>query len=249
MKFIHNHVSGTLALTLALFIILAGSCVTQNSNGKVYEEQAIDIDDSSFNQNNLKNDDDVDGCEGTESPMLLGVELIVNGEQTTMPATVLITDQLEIAMEYYDADCNLNGGNIRILPDTLEPKYGELDDYLYHIYFITNSGCSSDQEGAPYYLNITPTDYLLPTNLERTLPLEFHLEDVCGFPSQPFFLPLDFTVVEKMTDDDTATDDDNETGGSDDDNIDDDANPVRDDDATQASEGDNGDSGSGGCVF
>jgi len=145
------------------------------------------------------------GCDNRNKPLLQGISLIVNNKEVEMPAVVRTTDNVKIAMNYFDKDCDLVGGYIEIKPDSNEPD--TLDDILRHYYTIANIGCSSEEEGKPYFLSIDPIDYLLPADLKRTLPMEFSLEDSCTYESKPFFLPLDFTVTDGdilIGDDDAA---------------------------------------------
>lgn len=205
-------------ILLVTILSLFAMCFVDESNGKADEN------------NNASTDDDYvvsdygyyPGCEGTSGPHLLGITLYVNGEKVKMPAQVRSTDELKIAMKYSDADCNIAGGFIQITANEHDPKVFELIDIIQHYYDIETIGCSSREEGHPYFLNIDPNDYLLPEGLNRTLPMELLLDDMCGFPSHPYSLPLDFTV----SDGETLID------GND--------NPAQ-------ANNDNNDSGSGGC--
>jgi hypothetical protein len=160
------------------------------------------------------------GCDNRRRPLLQGLSLIVNNKNVKMPAVVRTTDNVKIAVQYSDADCDLEGGRIWIESDS-----GDIVD-LIHGYTIGPIGCSSKEEGKPYFLTIDPMDYLLPEGLERTLPLQLYMEDSCTYTSKPFFLPLDFTV----TDGDVLIDDDDTA-------------------ASQASDDDDDHSGSGGCAL
>jgi hypothetical protein len=204
-----NYIVPILLIIWSLFwcVFSTTSCVAKDN--REYDNNIVEQDDDTT----AEPDDDSGGmqdddfividddyyppeCEENIWPLLLSVVLIVNGEETEMPTTVFTTDELAIAMEYSDQDCNLMGGEILIIPNNDDPNYSALDKIMRHHYKLETIGCSSAQEGEPYILNINPLDYLLPGWLERALPMQFHLFDACYFSSDPF-LPLDFTVVEE----------------------------------------------------
>jgi len=135
------------------------------------------------------------GCAGDAQPEFLGLALIVNGVEVETPATILTTDEMQLAIEYSDADCNVDGGEIYSNNSTSQDS--DLFDYISHYYKLENTGCSTEELGHPYYLMIDPHDFLLPEGLVRTAPINFHLYDVCFSCSIPDRIPLDFTVVEE----------------------------------------------------
>jgi len=89
-------------LVLSIFGILLSinlcSCKDSSNNNN--------DDDSSY----YSDDNDVPpGCENDIVPELKGIKLFVNGLETQMPAPVHLADNLSIAMEYVDENCNLEG--------------------------------------------------------------------------------------------------------------------------------------------
>jgi len=163
-----------------------------------------DSEDKGNNSDNDDNNDDSQGpdesppwisseCIGRDQAQLLGISLIVDGEETEMPAIVFSTDVLAIAMEYSDESCKIEGGLIFI---NASDKDAELTDLIRYHYDIEEIGCSSAEDG-PFYLYINPIDFILPEGVERNFPMEFRLVDYCYSASKPEYLPLDFTVVEE----------------------------------------------------
>lgn len=137
-------------------------------------------------------------CDHDHSPDLVEVKLLINGVETDMPVTVLTTDEIQLAIEYSDGECNLEGGTVVIYADPEDPKHYELDQLIEHFYTIENIGCSSEEEGHPYYQSIDPLDYLLPEGLVRALPMLLRLFDNCMYTIGSYnILPLDFTVVKE----------------------------------------------------
>ena len=186
-------------ILLLLAFLIGTSWLLSCQTGDDEDDNDVDSDDD---DNDSGDDDDSNEtpdpeCDDTHLSQLLGISLKVNGNYVEMPAQVKTTDELILEMEYADEDCNLEGGRIRISPDQLDPQLFALDEYLHHTYKIgPEIGCSSDKEGKPYSLELDPNEYLLPENLERTLPMDLRLSDRCHFACVPDYLPLDFTVVE-----------------------------------------------------
>ena len=176
-------------LIVALFFLTAWLLSCQSGDDDDDDTDSGDDDDS-----NTTADPE---CDDTHLSQLLGISLKVNGSYVEMPAEVKTSDELTIEMEYADEDCNLEGGHIRISPAPWDPQFHALDEYLYHTYDIGSEiGCSSEKEGKPYSLELDPSGYIIPEDLQRTFPMDLRLSDRCAFACVPDYLPLDFTVVE-----------------------------------------------------
>jgi len=175
-----------------IIVVVCSSCADNNSDNASSDSEAKSL------KRPLTPDPPIPPaeCKGNVAPKLLGITLIVNGVETDMPATVLITDTIAIAMKYSDTNCNLDSGKIRITASDEDNELQGLDTLNYHYYPIENIGCSSAETGAPYYVEIDPSDYFLPQGVERNYPWQFRLLDSCNYESQPEYLPLDFTVTE-----------------------------------------------------
>jgi hypothetical protein len=188
------------ASLLLLLLMIAGFLAANCSNGDSSDEETrIDDDDD----NDDDDDDDDDQTSGGDEfcdninigALLMSLTLLINDVAVEMPATVLTTDSLAIAMEYSDAECNLEGGFIMISPDMSEEQIGPLQDLIHDHYSTDGIGCSSEVDG-PFVLDLDPFHFLLPEGLERQYPMIYYLSDECGAASEPKFLPLDFTVIE-----------------------------------------------------
>ena len=193
MKNILLGIMAILILSLLMFFI---ACDKDDEDSADAGDDDDDDDD---------NNDDSDGnpateCEDHTYPDILSITLIVNNEETEMPATVDVEDTLAIEFEYADPDCDffgfLDDPYLRTFPFALEPQNLELTEYLDHRYFLEpdKMGCSSAEFGAPYHLDIDPVDYLLPPDLHREYPLDVILKDSCGLCNMDH-AHLDFTVV------------------------------------------------------
>ena len=173
-------------LVVVLFVFAAWLISCQSGDDDDEDTYSGDDDDSTW-------DPDPE-CDPTIRPQLLGLSLRVNGVLVEMPADVKVTDELIVEMEYADEDCNLEGGRVLITIDPEEPSLFSLDELIRYYYDIgSDVGCSSEESG-PYPIALDPNDYIIPDDLERIYPLHFKMRDICK-NSDPFWLPLDFTVV------------------------------------------------------
>ncbi len=192
---------------ITIFILLLFSITISIIISCDKEDEGADDDDVGDDDDTDGNDDDDSSsdndnpeCDSNVYPVLISVALIVNGVETQMPTTVQATDALAIAFEYSDEDCNLDdvgsdygegyGGRVDIRWNTLEDLPIEV-----HAYWLSNDiDCSSEEKGAPYFLEIDPNDYIPANGYVRQYPLRMTLFDNCGSGSNR--LEIDFTVEE-----------------------------------------------------
>ncbi len=166
-----------LLLASALFIGL--SCDKDNGDN-------VDDDD------NDSDDDDFVGetCFGFPDsiyPELISVTAIVNDVEVEMPVTITTADTLTLALEYFDQDCNLDGGYIYIGPNGLndgcaeggDAQMSKLKEYVHMQIDLIDIGCSSEEEGAPYLLELDPGDLVIPDDVTRNCPWVIVLNDSC----------------------------------------------------------------------
>jgi len=209
-----------LVLLLSAVILYGGACQTDEKNNNDDDSADDDLADDDSTDDDVSGDDDDIGddddsstypspCDDRVGPVVTNFTLLVNDLPVTMPVIVQEADALVISFDYSDADCDMNEPypsapdyhfpTVRIDPDQEEPQYQELYDLLRHNYHPDESllhNCSSEDFGAPYLLELDPTDYLLPEGLTRTLPLRFRLWDSCHWPNdyEQDNTYLDFTV-------------------------------------------------------
>jgi len=173
-----------LLLLLACMLIIGLSCDKDNGDN-------VDDDD------NEGDDDDFVGetCFGFPDsiyPELISVTAIVNGAEVEMPVTITTADTLTLALEYFDQDCNLDGGYIYIGPNGLndgcaeggDAQINELSEYVFLEIDFQNIGCSSEEEGAPYLLELDPADLVIPDDVTRNCPWVIRLYDSCIYENQ-----------------------------------------------------------------
>ncbi|NLH47657.1 MAG: hypothetical protein GX444_03530 [Myxococcales bacterium] len=91
-----------LIFLFALFVVsLVSNCENDdddNDNDNDNDSAAID-DDASWEE-----------CRDNQPPEILGLQISVNGEVVQEPVEVVLYDKVELALEYVDPDCNLEGG-------------------------------------------------------------------------------------------------------------------------------------------
>lgn len=165
-----------------------------------------DSDDDDDADDDSGDDDDVSTpipCGESVSPSVSNVTLLVNGSPVTMPATVQEADSLAVSFDYSDGDCTMKGEYLKpgVRITVQQPDF-DLYDYLKHDYTLDENlidECSSEEFGAPYTLELNPSDYVLPESMARTLPLIFLVYDSCGLSNDKHEdrTYVDFTVVPK----------------------------------------------------
>lgn len=194
---------------IILFMLLCALLITTLSLSCNSDDDNDDESDNWDDDDSDEFDDDSDsseypGCENTNRPELLGVVLLVNNQETTMSATVYTSDQVAIAFEYNDEDCNFvreNWGARARLQLNQTDRFnlfmttGEMASDVWVTIQDANE-CSSAQMGGPYVLEFNPGIFLLPDGFEREFPYVFGISDGCGFDSLANN-DFDFTVVEE----------------------------------------------------
>jgi len=195
-----------------LFTIINFSCNSNNDDPSTGSGQADD--DSNVSDDDDSDDDDDDscgdpipGCEDIVQPVLLSVALMINGVEVQMPATVYTSDQVAIAFEYVDEDCNFGreGWYAQV-------NFGLNGEDSYRLRKLTGESpritedipdaheCSSADMGGPYIFYFDPDIFLLPPEFEREHPYRFTISDSCGHGSwkDDYYVSqfIDFTVVE-----------------------------------------------------
>lgn len=164
-------ISGLTILLSFLFIVTACSFDDSDDNKDKEED----------NGDNGSDNYDDDECAGNSPPELLSVAAIVNGQQEDWPVVVGDADQLELAFEYKDMDCNLEGGALDLIAEGIESCYSSNDWNLVDI------GCSSAQIGEPYKLPFLP-GYFEPDDA----PFKIEIFDACGAYSNALIVEISF---------------------------------------------------------
>ncbi|HPM77152.1 MAG TPA: hypothetical protein PK961_08680 [bacterium] len=140
-----------------------------------------DVDDGDDDDMSDGDDDEIDpDCIGNTAPDLLGVSFFVNGEAATAPLNLLTTDVLEFAIEYADAECNLNGGGayVQAMGEGVVEETGWGFDDL---------GCSSEVAG-PHRFYVSPFYF----RSADEGPFYLGIVDKCG--GESLTLPLDIAA-------------------------------------------------------
>jgi hypothetical protein len=153
--------TGFVGVALATILGLLIACSAEDSGGSG--------DDSG----------DDDSCIGDNEPELLSVTVIVNGVSVETPATIQPTDQLELAIEYNDADCNLDGGSAAL--------YSPNEDTLIDLPDISfeGLGCSSAEAGGPFVFSLNAMYFG-----GATAPYGLEVFDACGLASNAITLEI-----------------------------------------------------------
>jgi len=153
--------------------------------------QKADDDDNDDNDTSDPSDDtsdyDDDGsneCANNTPPELLSVQAIVNGEARDLPTEVHLEDELKLAFEYQDVDCNLEGGAANIIQEgegsiLSDPDWGFME-----------IGCSSLEEGEPYIIPCAPSLFANP----EWKPLKLVINDSCHAESNTIILDISFEL-------------------------------------------------------
>jgi hypothetical protein len=126
--------------------------------------------------------DDTDGlpesCNTNTPPEVYSVGVLVNGEHRDEPVVISADEKLEFEIEYYDADCNLEGGTLQIWSDQGVMGF---DGAVNH-----GIGCSSQDDGKPYRKEVDGDLLVFVTNIR------IGLQDTCEEISS--LIPVDITV-------------------------------------------------------
>jgi len=152
-------------------------CAKDNSN------DGDDDDNDNYGNGGDYDDWDSPECENDHAPELLSVQAIVNGVAREWPVTIQEGDALEIAIEYADVDCNLEGGGWGIIAEGSQSIWSDGDWF-----FDEEIGCSSEEEGKPYNLPIGTGYFVYPEDG----PFLLEIGDSCGETSNR--LPLEITT-------------------------------------------------------